>query len=80
MAEMTEGSGAPPDGAAGGQAPPPDRIVCSVCGKPAPETRTDYTLISSEHAWRQTISRAADGSRVTHWICKECWDAQHQPS
>ena len=77
MAETTEGSGAPPGG---GQAPPPERNVCSVCGKSAPETRPDYTLISSEHGWRLSITRAADGSRVAQWICKECWEAQHQPS
>lgn len=76
MAEEPEDQGAPPGD---GQPPPADR-ACSICGKAAPATQTDYTLISSQHAWRQTISRAPDGSRVTRWICRECWEAQHKPS
>lgn len=77
MAETTGGSGASPGG---GSTPPPERPACSICGKAAPETQTDYTPVSSQHGWRRSITTAADGSRVAKWICKECWEAQHQPS
>jgi hypothetical protein len=75
MAEKSDGGSVPP-----GSGQPPDRNACSVCGKTAPATRTDYTLISSEHAWRRTITRAPDGTRIAQWICKDCWEAQHKPS
>jgi len=75
MAEQSQG---PSDSSGGGQPPAPN--ACSVCGKTAPVTRTDYTLISSEHAWRRSITRGPDGARIAQWICKECWEAQHKPS
>lgn len=60
--------------------PLPERNVCSVCGKTAPETETDYTLISGKHGWRLSIHRTPDGRRASFWICKTCWDARPTPA
>lgn len=58
----------------------PENTFCSVCGKQAPSTETHYTLLSSAHGWRKTIQRSADGRRVEHWTCKDCWEGKQKPS
>jgi hypothetical protein len=57
-----------------------ENTLCSVCGKQAPTTETHYTLLSSAYGWRKALQRAADGSRLEVWTCKECWEGKHKPS
>lgn len=55
----------------------PDRTInrCVDCKSAAPRTNTNFTLISSEHGWRLSFSRDADGRRVPEWRCPRCWNA-----
>lgn len=46
---------------------------CIDCGKPAPPTDTNYTLISARHGWRLVISKGQDGRRSSAWRCPDCW-------
>jgi hypothetical protein len=53
--------------------------TCSDCGATAPETTTNYTLISSTFGWRLTREGT---DRVARWRCPACWRAfkeQHSP-
>jgi hypothetical protein len=43
------------------------------CGKQAPETETNYTLISAQFGWRLTRYKRADGTLVLEWRCPTCW-------
>jgi hypothetical protein len=43
------------------------------CGKRAPETETNYTLISAQFGWRLTRFKGPDGSIVLEWRCPTCW-------
>jgi hypothetical protein len=54
-----------------------DRNHCVDCGAEAPQTNTDYTLISTRYGWRLMPRVQADGSRVLEWRCKTCW-AKHR--
>jgi hypothetical protein len=45
------------------------------CGRESPETDTDYTLISSKHAWRLIKQKGPDGSVRVEWRCPSCWAA-----
>jgi hypothetical protein len=43
------------------------------CGKSAPETETNYTLISAKFGWRLTRYKRTDGTLVLEWRCPNCW-------
>jgi len=43
------------------------------CGKQAPETETNYTLISAQFGWRLTRYKRGDGTLVLEWRCPNCW-------
>jgi len=47
--------------------------ICVGCGKKAPETETNYTLISAQFGWRLTRNKRGDGSLVLEWRCPNCW-------
>jgi hypothetical protein len=47
--------------------------TCVGCGKNAPETDTNYTLISAQFGWRLTRVKRADGTVVLEWRCPTCW-------
>jgi len=50
-----------------------DSQTCVTCGKQAPETETNYTLISAQFGWRLTRYKRADGTLVLEWRCPTCW-------
>jgi DNA-directed RNA polymerase subunit RPC12/RpoP len=50
-----------------------DSQTCVTCGKRAPETETNYTLISAQFGWRLTRFKGPDGSLVLEWRCPTCW-------
>jgi hypothetical protein len=52
---------------------------CVVCGVKAPETETDYTLISRKHAWRLERQTDASGRFEMVWYCPECWRQRPPP-
>lgn len=47
--------------------------VCASCGKKAPKTETEYTLISSRYGWRLSREKAPDGTYTVKWHCPACW-------
>src|SRR5882672_1113524 len=47
--------------------------ICIGCGKKAPETETNYTLISAQFGWRLTRQKRDDGEIVLEWRCPTCW-------
>ena len=47
--------------------------TCIGCGKNAPETETNYTLISAQFGWRLTRVKKADGTVSLEWRCPTCW-------
>jgi hypothetical protein len=51
-----------------------ERPTCIDCGATAPDTDTNYTLISSSFGWRLTRRVGADGSRAAEWRCPNCWN------
>jgi hypothetical protein len=51
----------------------PERPTCEGCGANAPETNTDYTLISRSFGWRLTRRKLATGAVVVEWRCAACW-------
>ena len=51
---------------------------CVVCGLAAPETTTEYTLISSRYGWRLLRRRDASGNYVFEWRCPPCWSRYRQ--
>ena len=46
---------------------------CVGCGKSAPETDTNYTLISAQFGWRLSRVKLGDGSTRLEWRCPTCW-------
>jgi DNA-directed RNA polymerase subunit RPC12/RpoP len=50
-----------------------DAQTCVTCGKQAPETETNYTLISAQFGWRLTRYKRPDGTLVLEWRCPNCW-------
>ena len=50
-----------------------DAQTCVACGKQAPETETNYTLISAQFGWRLTRYKRDDGTLVLEWRCPNCW-------
>ena len=60
-----------------------DAQRCAACGKQAPETETNYTLISAQFGWRLSRYKKDDGSIVLEWRCPNCWrefKRAHAPS
>jgi len=51
---------------------------CVDCGKPAPPTDTNYTLISARHGWRLTRGPDRNGVRVMEWRCPTCWQVHRK--
>lgn len=47
--------------------------LCHICRVKAPESTTNYTLISTRHAWRMILERLPDGRREPIWFCPKCW-------
>ncbi len=47
--------------------------TCVGCGKGAPETDTNYTLISAQFGWRLTRTKQTDGTITLEWRCPTCW-------
>ncbi len=47
--------------------------ICIDCGQPAPETSTDYTLISTQFGWRLQRRVLPGGGVALEWRCAECW-------
>jgi hypothetical protein len=43
------------------------------CGVEAPETETDFTLISARHGWRLVRRTSTGGDLIIEWRCPECW-------
>lgn len=52
------------------------RPTCVDCKVEAPETNTDYTLISAE-GWRLARRLLSDGTVSFEWRCAACW-AKHK--
>jgi hypothetical protein len=50
-----------------------DRETCADCGKEAPQTETNYTLISAQFGWRLTRSKTPSGDLLVEWRCPSCW-------
>ena len=55
-----------------------ERRCCVDCMALAPETETNYTLISQRHGWR--LTRQVDGAGLTTmaWHCPGCF-ARRRP-
>jgi hypothetical protein len=49
------------------------RHCCDGCGASAPETNTDYTLISRSFGWRLTRRTLPNGALAMEWRCASCW-------
>lgn len=47
--------------------------ICIDCEQAAPETSTDYTLISTQFGWRLQRRVLPDGGVALEWRCAECW-------
>ncbi len=47
--------------------------TCVGCAKSAPETDTNYTLISAQFGWRLTRVKRPDGTVTLEWRCPNCW-------
>ncbi len=52
-----------------------ERATCTDCGERAPETNTNYTLISTNFGWRLTRRTLPDGTKIGEWRCPTCWRA-----
>jgi hypothetical protein len=52
-----------------------ERPSCIGCGESAPETNTNYTLISTDFGWRLMRRTLPGGERVVEWRCPACWRA-----
>jgi hypothetical protein len=55
-----------------------DRPTCVTCGADAPETKTNYTLISRS-GWRLSRRTIRGGAVVAEWRCPACWK-KHKPA
>ncbi len=49
-----------------------DAPDCFDCAKPAPQTNTNYTLIS-QTGWRLIRERQPNGTMINTWRCPQCW-------
>ena len=47
--------------------------ICVGCRTRAPDTQTEYTLISSRFGWRLTRRIERDGTFAMEWRCPACW-------
>jgi hypothetical protein len=52
-----------------------ERPNCVGCGESAPETNTNYTLISTDFGWRLMRRTLPTGEKVAEWRCPNCWRA-----
>ena len=52
------------------------RPTCIECGASAPDTNTNYTLISTSFGWRLTRRVLPDGAVNVEWRCTTCWRKQ----
>jgi hypothetical protein len=52
-----------------------DRPHCVGCGESAPETNTNYTLISTDFGWRLMRRTLPNGEKLAEWRCPDCWRA-----
>jgi hypothetical protein len=50
------------------------RESCVDCKKDAPETDSNYTLISQQYGWRLTRSKSSTGRNIHVWRCPECYE------
>jgi len=50
-----------------------ERPTCVDCAADAPETETNYTLISSTFGWRLARRRLPGGAVSVEWRCAACW-------
>jgi hypothetical protein len=48
---------------------------CVGCGILAPETETNYTLISAQFGWRLARTVGPNGTILLEWRCPNCWRA-----
>ena len=55
-----------------------DHPTCVTCGVAAPESNTNFTLISRS-GWRLSLRKTATGADVAEWRCAACWK-KHKPS
>jgi uncharacterized paraquat-inducible protein A len=53
------------------------RQQCVDCRQLAPQTETNYTLISQQHGWRVSRTVDASGRRAMEWRCPRCF-AKHR--
>lgn len=51
-----------------------DRQICVDCRRTAPQTDTDYTLISGKFGWRLHRRKTHEGWTID-WRCPDCWRA-----
>jgi hypothetical protein len=49
------------------------RERCMDCKKDAPETESNFTLISQQHGWRLSRSKSSTGRNIHAWRCPECY-------
>jgi hypothetical protein len=49
------------------------RPTCIDCGANAPDTNTNYTLISTSFGWRLTRRALPGGGQAVEWRCATCW-------
>jgi hypothetical protein len=52
-----------------------ERPTCVGCGESAPETNTNYTLISTDFGWRLMRRTLPGGEKIAEWRCPVCWRA-----
>ena len=52
-----------------------ERPSCIGCGESAPDTNTNYTLISTDFGWRLMRRTLPNGEKVAEWRCPNCWRA-----
>jgi hypothetical protein len=52
-----------------------ERPSCVGCGESAPETNTNYTLISTDFGWRLMRRTLPGGEKIAEWRCPTCWRA-----
>jgi hypothetical protein len=52
-----------------------ERPNCVGCGESAPETNTNYTLISTDFGWRLMRRTLPGGEKIAEWRCPDCWRA-----
>jgi hypothetical protein len=48
---------------------------CVDCAALAPESASEYTLISARYGWRVTRATRQDGRGILEWRCRKCFTA-----